>query len=55
MVETDMTAQFGVKAGVGVSITPTHSAEKILAKIDQLTLETSGLFYHAITGEVLPW
>jgi len=55
MVETDMTSRFGVKAGVGVAISVELSAEKILERTEQFTLEKSGQFQHAITGEVLPW
>ncbi|MDA0673364.1 MAG: SDR family oxidoreductase [Cyanobacteria bacterium] len=35
-------------------ITPTVSVQGLLARIDGLTLENSGTFWHA-NGEVLPW
>lgn len=35
-------------------ITPAESVAGLLDRIDQLTLETSGTFWHA-NGEVLPW
>lgn len=35
-------------------ITPEESVQGLLARIDQLTLENSGTFWHA-NGEVLPW
>lgn len=52
MVETDMLASLGA-AGQGK--TPTESVEGLLARIDALTLETSGGFWHGVTGERLPW
>jgi len=47
MVRTDMTG--------GQGIEPSDSVRGLLARIDALTLETSGRFLHAITGEELPW
>jgi NAD(P)-dependent dehydrogenase (short-subunit alcohol dehydrogenase family) len=35
-------------------ITPAESVRGLLARIDALTLETSGSFWHA-NGAVLPW
>ncbi|MEM9213150.1 MAG: SDR family oxidoreductase [Cyanobacteria bacterium P01_F01_bin.150] len=35
-------------------ITPTESVKGLLDRIDQLTLDTTGTFWHA-NGEVLPW
>ncbi len=35
-------------------ISPTESVEGLLARIDQLTLETTGTFWHS-NGQVLPW
>jgi NAD(P)-dependent dehydrogenase (short-subunit alcohol dehydrogenase family) len=35
-------------------ITPTVSVQGLLARIDELTLDNSGTFWHA-NGEVLPW
>jgi NAD(P)-dependent dehydrogenase (short-subunit alcohol dehydrogenase family) len=46
-VRTDLT---GGKGDVG----PAEAATAILQRIDQLTLETSGTFWHA-NGQVLPW
>ncbi|MFT3729239.1 MAG: SDR family oxidoreductase [Terricaulis sp.] len=47
MVATDMTGRNGIPAE--------ESVRGILARIDALQLETSGLFVHAQTGEPLPW
>jgi NAD(P)-dependent dehydrogenase (short-subunit alcohol dehydrogenase family) len=47
MVNTDMGSS-------PQSISPALSAERLMARIDQLTLETSGRFLHA-EGYVLPW
>lgn len=46
MVNTDMT-RHGIPAE--------ESVKGLLARIDALTLQTSGSFWHATTGEVLPW
>lgn len=46
MVNTEMTGQ---------GISPVDAARGLLAWIDALTLETSGRFTHAGTGENLPW
>ena len=46
LVATDMTG--------GTGITPTVSASGIIARIDELTAENSGTFWHA-EGYVLPW
>jgi hypothetical protein len=35
-------------------ISPAESVRGLLARIDALTLETSGTFWHA-NGQVLPW
>ena len=35
-------------------ISPTESVKGLLARIDELTLETTGTFWHS-NGEVLPW
>jgi NAD(P)-dependent dehydrogenase (short-subunit alcohol dehydrogenase family) len=35
-------------------ITPEESVKGLLARIDELTLENTGMFWHA-NGEVLPW
>jgi NAD(P)-dependent dehydrogenase (short-subunit alcohol dehydrogenase family) len=47
MVATEMTGRHG--------IAPQEAARGVLARIDALTLETSGRFLHAATGEELPW
>jgi NAD(P)-dependent dehydrogenase (short-subunit alcohol dehydrogenase family) len=47
MVRTEMTG--------GQGIEPAESVRGILARIDALTLASSGSFWHATTGEVLPW
>jgi NAD(P)-dependent dehydrogenase (short-subunit alcohol dehydrogenase family) len=47
MVRTEMTG--------GQGIEPAESVRGILARIDALTLARSGSFWHATTGEVLPW
>jgi NAD(P)-dependent dehydrogenase (short-subunit alcohol dehydrogenase family) len=46
-VRTDMTARSG-------QMEPEESAALLLARIDELTLESSGTFWHA-NGQVLPW
>jgi len=46
-VRTDMTDRAGM-------IEPDASARLLLQRIDELTLETSGTFWHA-NGERLPW
>jgi NAD(P)-dependent dehydrogenase (short-subunit alcohol dehydrogenase family) len=46
-VRTDMTGHQGL-------IDPPESAAGIIARVDELTLETSGGFWHA-NGERLPW
>jgi NAD(P)-dependent dehydrogenase (short-subunit alcohol dehydrogenase family) len=46
-VRTDMT-------GGGGSVEPDAAARQLCDRIDALTLETSGTFWHA-NGEVLPW
>lgn len=46
MVNTDMTRH---------GIPPEESVRGLIQRIDALTLETSGRFIHAVTGEDLPW
>lgn len=46
-VRTDMTGHEGM-------VDPPESAAGLIARIDELTLETSGTFWHA-NGEILPW
>lgn len=47
MVATEMTGRNGISAE--------ESVRGLLARIDALSLETSGKFLHAGTGEELPW
>lgn len=47
MVSTEMIGGRG-------QVAPDDAARSLLARIDALTLETSGTFWHA-SGEVLPW
>lgn len=51
MVATDMTARFGSPSGMQ---RPDETASKLVARIDELTLDRSGTFVHA-NGETLPW
>ncbi|TNE44638.1 MAG: SDR family oxidoreductase [Deltaproteobacteria bacterium] len=46
-VRTDMTGHNGV-------LDPDESVRGLLARLDEVTLETSGTFWHT-NGEVLPW
>ena len=46
-VRTDMTARSG-------NVEPDEAAKQLLARIDALTPETTGTFWHA-NGQVLPW
>jgi len=48
MVNTDMIG------GHGGQVEPAEAARGLLARIDELTLETSGGFWHA-NGQQLPW
>jgi hypothetical protein len=40
--------------GQSGNVTAEQSARQLIARIDALTLETSGTFWHA-NGDVLPW
>ena len=51
MVATDMTTRFGNQAAMQA---PGETARKLVARIDELTLATTGRFVHA-SGEELPW
>jgi len=55
MVETDLNRKFGAKAGQGSTISQDESVAGIIARIDQMSAENSGQFFHAVSGEVLPW
>ena len=46
-VKTEMT-------GKGGNVEPDEAARQLLERVDALTLETSGTFWHA-NGQVLPW
>jgi NAD(P)-dependent dehydrogenase (short-subunit alcohol dehydrogenase family) len=46
-VRTDMTGNQG-------GVAPQEAASQLIARIEALTLETSGSFWHA-NGEILPW
>ena len=46
-VKTEMTGNHG-------NVEPDAAARGLLERIDQLTLENSGSFWHA-NGEILPW
>jgi NAD(P)-dependent dehydrogenase (short-subunit alcohol dehydrogenase family) len=52
MVETDMLAGIGAS---GSGADPAIAVRGLLARIDELTLETSGTFWHGVTGETLRW
>jgi NAD(P)-dependent dehydrogenase (short-subunit alcohol dehydrogenase family) len=47
MVKTEMVGDHG-------KIEPDVAAQGLLARIEQLTIETTGSFWHA-NGEILPW
>ena len=47
MVATEMTGRHGIP--------PADAAKGVIARIDALKPETSGKFWHAGTGEELPW
>src|SRR5689334_17442417 len=47
MVATDMTGKHGIP--------PADAARGVIARIDALTQENTGRFWHAGTGEELPW
>jgi len=49
MVDTDMLASLGHHG-----LEPSEAARGIFARLDELTLETSGGFWH-MNGERLPW
>lgn len=52
MVETDMLAGLGAS---GMGTEPPVAVRGLLSRIDELTLETSGGFWHGVTGERLRW
>lgn len=53
-VRTQMTAGLSDVATVGMLVEPDTAARGLIARMDELTLETTGTFRHA-NGETLPW
>lgn len=53
-VLTDMTRSLGDTTTMGAAIEPAVAAQGLWARIEELTLETSGSFRHA-NGATLPW
>lgn len=53
-VRTRMTAGLSDVSAVGQLIDPGTSARGLIARLDELTIETTGTFRHA-NGETLPW
>jgi NAD(P)-dependent dehydrogenase (short-subunit alcohol dehydrogenase family) len=53
-VRTQMTRGLTDQATVGLLVDPDTSARGLIARIDELTLDTTGSFRHA-NGETLPW
>jgi NAD(P)-dependent dehydrogenase (short-subunit alcohol dehydrogenase family) len=47
MVATDMTGKNGIP--------PAEAAKGLITRIDDLSIDTTGRFVHAVTGEILPW
>ena len=54
LVVTGMTAAFKVTKDTPNAVTTDQSASNIIQRIDALTMDNSGTFWHA-NGEVLPW
>lgn len=54
LVETDMTARWGVKAGVGPAVSTESSAQGLLQRMKELDMSNTGSFWH-MKGEQLPW
>jgi NAD(P)-dependent dehydrogenase (short-subunit alcohol dehydrogenase family) len=53
-VRTQMTAGLTDQATVGTLVDPPAAAKGLIARLDELTLETTGTFRHA-NGQALPW
>lgn len=53
-VRTQMTEALVDQNTVGTLMTPEASAAGLIARLDALSIETTGSFHHA-NGEVLPW
>eukprot|EP00408_Alexandrium_pacificum_P033037 CAMPEP_0171277892 /NCGR_PEP_ID=MMETSP0790-20130122/64589_1 /TAXON_ID=2925 /ORGANISM="Alexandrium catenella, Strain OF101" /LENGTH=225 /DNA_ID=CAMNT_0011747035 /DNA_START=62 /DNA_END=738 /DNA_ORIENTATION=- len=55
LVETDMTAGLGVKAGENGNVDTKAAAEGLLKHIGLLDVSSTACFINAITGDKLPW
>ncbi|TDU28024.1 NAD(P)-dependent dehydrogenase (short-subunit alcohol dehydrogenase family) [Panacagrimonas perspica] len=53
-VRTRMTAALTDQATVGMLVEPEVSAKGLIARVDELSIETTGTFRHA-NGQSLPW
>lgn len=53
-VRTQMTAGLTDQATVGMLVEPEVAAKGLIARLDELSLETTGTFRHA-NGQALPW
>lgn len=53
-VRTQLTATLLDRRTAGIAVEPDAAAAGLLARLDELTLETTGTFRHA-NGEALPW
>lgn len=53
-VRTAMTAGLADRATVGTLVEPEAAARGLIARLDELSLETTGTFRHA-NGQALPW
>jgi NAD(P)-dependent dehydrogenase (short-subunit alcohol dehydrogenase family) len=53
-VRTRMTDGLADQATVGMRVTPEAAAQGLIARMDELSLATSGTFRHA-NGQALPW
>ena len=53
-VRTQMTAALADQATVGQLVDPEVAARGLIARLDELTMETTGTFRHA-NGQALPW
>lgn len=53
-VRTAMTAGLSDRATVGLLVEPEAAAQGLIARLDELSLETTGSFKHA-NGQTLPW
>ena len=53
-VRTQMTAELTDQATVGMLVEPEVAAMGLIARLDELSLETTGTFRHA-NGQSLPW